>query len=128
MSFFFFFERGGLIFFLRLMEERVQICFFQGLRWAHFFWGVEGLTPHLHRLLLQLIWDPNYLQHSFELVHLILQSPGLRGGGAGDWTRDWPQLGQLPRSRYYSLLQQCVHHEPVCTRWITTHSQGWPKN
>eukprot|EP00731_Ephydatia_muelleri_P032693 Em0024g237a len=42
----------------------------------------------LNQLLLQLIWDPNHLQHSFELVHLILQSPGLRGGGAGDWTRD----------------------------------------
>eukprot|EP00731_Ephydatia_muelleri_P019312 Em0012g137a len=31
--------------------------------------------------------------------------------------------GSYPRSRHHSLLQQCVHHEPVCTRWITTHSQ-----
>ena len=89
---FVFFERGGL-FFLGLMEERDSNLFLPRVEVGPFLLGVEGLTPHLHRLLLQLIWDPNHLQHSFELVHLILQSPGLRGGGAGDWTRDWPQLG-----------------------------------
>ena len=104
LEFVLFFLRGEAFFFFGLMEERDSNLFL-GLR--YFFWGVEGLTPHLHRLLLQLIWDPNHLQHSFELVHLILQSPGLRGGGAGDWTRDWPQLGQLPRSRYHSLLAMC---------------------
>ena len=90
--------------------------------------GVEGACSSLLRFLRRLIRDPNHLQHSSELVHLVLQSPGLRGGGAGDWTRDWPWLGQLPRSRHHSLLQQCVHHEPVQTRRITAHPQGWPKN